>query len=146
MVDLYQVVHGVIAHTGDNLGGGEVVVADNTMTGEGVVLAQRLEQIAEPGGIVIQGAAYETVPKRLPFAYKSLGERELKGFNEPVRVYTVNLGVGVATREPEVQTETDVKADSWYLHNNRMPPGIFIEAGQADLLQFLGAFGLPCEN
>ena len=39
---------------------GEVVVADNTVTGEGIVLAQRLEQLAESGGICIQGAAYET--------------------------------------------------------------------------------------
>ena len=29
---------------------GEVVIADNTVTGEGTVLAQRLEQLAEPGG------------------------------------------------------------------------------------------------
>jgi len=68
---------------------GEVVIADNTITGEGVVLAQRLEQLAEPGGVCIQGAAYETVPKRLAFAYENLGERELKGFDEPVRVYVV---------------------------------------------------------
>ncbi|MDJ0957333.1 MAG: adenylate/guanylate cyclase domain-containing protein [Arenicellales bacterium] len=69
---------------------GEVVVADNTITGEGVVLAQRLEQLAEAGGVCIQGAAYETVPKRLPFHYENLGEHELKGFDEPVRVYTVS--------------------------------------------------------
>ena len=68
---------------------GEVVVADNTVTGEGIVLAQRLEQLAESGGICIQGAAYETVPKRLPFEFESLGERELKGFDELVRVYAV---------------------------------------------------------
>ena len=30
---------------------GEVVIADNTVTGEGVVLAQRLEQWAEPGNV-----------------------------------------------------------------------------------------------
>lgn len=68
---------------------GEVVIADNTITGEGVVLAQRLEQLADPGGVCIQGAAYETVPKRLAFEYESLGERELKGFDEPIRVYAV---------------------------------------------------------
>ena len=68
---------------------GEVVVADNTITGEGIVLAQRLEQLAESGGICVQGAAYETIPKRLPFEYEYLGEQELKGFNEPVRVYAV---------------------------------------------------------
>ena len=59
---------------------GEVVVADDTVTGEGVVLAQRLEQMAKTGGVCIQGAAYETVPKRLPYQYQSLGELEIKGF------------------------------------------------------------------
>ena len=33
-----------------------------------------------------------------------------------------------------IWTETEVHHDSWYLHNGRMPPGIFIESGQADLL------------
>ena len=68
---------------------GEVVVADNTVTGGGIVLAQRLEQLAAPGGVCIQGAAYETLPKRLPFDYQSLGEQQLKGFDETVKVYSV---------------------------------------------------------
>ena len=68
---------------------GEVVVADNTVTGEGIVLAQRLEQLAEPGGVYIQGAAYETVPKRLPFDYEDMGECQVKGFDHPQRVYAV---------------------------------------------------------
>ena len=70
---------------------GEVVVADNTVTGEGIVLAQRLEQLATPGGVCIQGAAYETLPKRLPFEYQSLGEKKLKGFEELIRAYSVKL-------------------------------------------------------
>jgi adenylate cyclase len=53
---------------------GEVVVADGTLTGAGVVLAQRLEQLARPGGVVIQGSVSETVPTRLPFEFDSLGE------------------------------------------------------------------------
>ena len=32
-----------------------------------------------------------------------------------------------------VWTETDVRQDSWFLHDNHVPPGILIEAGQADL-------------
>ena len=81
---------------------GEVVIADDTVTGEGVVLAQRLEQLAESGGVCIQGAAYETVPKRLPFAYEGLGERDLKGFNEPVRVYAVKT-----TNQPMPQRKSE---------------------------------------
>lgn len=80
---------------------GEVIVADNTVTGEGVVLAQRLEQIAEPGGIVIQGATYETLPQRLPFDYEDLGEHHVKGFVKPVRGYRVKLKPGAATPVPE---------------------------------------------
>lgn len=33
-----------------------------------------------------------------------------------------------------IWTETDVKDDSWYLHMGRMPAGIMIESGQADLM------------
>jgi len=68
---------------------GEVVIADQTVTGEGIVLAQRLEQLAEPAGVCIQGAAYETIPKRLPFDFENLGEQVLKGFVEPVKAYLV---------------------------------------------------------
>lgn len=73
---------------------GEVVIGDNTVTGEGVVLAQRLEQLAEPGAVCIQGAVYDTLPKRLPFEYVNMGETSVKGFGEPVRVYSVSALAG----------------------------------------------------
>lgn len=40
-----------------------------------------------------------------------------------------------------VWTETDVRADSWYLQAGRMPAGLMIESGQADLflISWLGA-------
>ncbi len=80
---------------------GEVVIAGNTITGAGVVLAQRLEQLAEPGGVCIQGAAAETVPRRLPFSYQDLGEKPVKGFDQPVRAYAVTLKPGEALPTPE---------------------------------------------
>jgi TolB-like protein len=70
---------------------GEVIIADDTITGNGVVLAQRLEQLSEPGGVVIQCAAYETIPGRFPFEYGDLGEHKVKGFDKPVRVYSAKL-------------------------------------------------------
>jgi len=80
---------------------GEVVVADKTVTGEGVVLAQRIEQLAESGSVCIQGAAYETVPRRLPFDYENLGGQQVKGFDELVRIYRVELKPGQALPHPE---------------------------------------------
>ncbi len=39
-----------------------------------------------------------------------------------------SMGTGV------IWTETDVREDAWYLHEGRMPAGVMIEAGQADLM------------
>jgi hypothetical protein len=68
-----------------------VVIADNTVTGAGVVLAQRVEQLANPGGLCITSAIHEALPKRMPFDLENLGEQTLKGFDDLVRVYRVEL-------------------------------------------------------
>jgi hypothetical protein len=70
---------------------GEVVIADNTVTGAGVVLAQRVEQLADPGGLCITSAIHEALPKRMPFDLENLGEQTLKGFDDSIRVYRVEL-------------------------------------------------------
>ncbi len=81
---------------------GEVVIADNTITGAGVVLAQRLEQLATPGGVVTQGSVSETLPDRMPFEFESLGEQMLKGFEQPVRAFVARLQPGKELPAPEV--------------------------------------------
>ncbi len=45
-------------------------------------------------------------------------------------------------------TETDITADSWYLHQGRMPAGVLIEAGQADLMliSYMGVDFLNCSE
>jgi adenylate cyclase len=80
---------------------GEVVIADNTITGAGVVLAQRLEQLADSGGVVVQGAVSETVPTRMPYDFESLGEQLLKGFDQPVRAFSVKLKSGEELPVPD---------------------------------------------
>ena len=88
---------------------GEVIIADDTITGEGVVLAQRLEQLSKPGAVVIQGAAYETIPGRFPFEYGDLGEHLVKGFDKPVRVYSASM-----------KPDTDIPQPGPLVHNNRI--------------------------
>ena len=80
---------------------GEVVIAGHTVTGEGTVLAQRLEQLAAPGGVCIQGATYDAVPKRLPFTYQGLGVCKLKGYDEPILAYSVHTQNEVVTMPPQ---------------------------------------------
>ena len=84
---------------------GEVVIADGTITGTGVVLAQRLEQLAEAGGVVVQGAVAETVPTRMPYDFASLGEQTLKGFEQPVQAFSASLRPGTELPGVEI-TET----------------------------------------
>ena len=80
---------------------GEVVIADNTLTGAGVVLAQRVEQLSRSGGVCITAAIHESIPKRLPFEQADMGDRQVKGFDEPVRVYGVELGAGALVPPPQ---------------------------------------------
>ena len=80
---------------------GEVIIADNTITGAGVVLAQRLEQLSESGGVVVQGSVFETVPTRMPFEFDYLGEQALKGFDNSVRTFSVRLQSGGNLPAPE---------------------------------------------
>jgi 3-hydroxymyristoyl/3-hydroxydecanoyl-(acyl carrier protein) dehydratase/1-acyl-sn-glycerol-3-phosphate acyltransferase len=57
------------------------------------------------------------------------------------RVLGIDAEAGAVGQKGVIWTETDVTPDAWYLHAGRMPTGVLIEAGQADLLlvSYLGA-------
>jgi adenylate cyclase len=80
---------------------GEVIFADGQVTGAGVVLAQRVEQLAEPGGLCITAAIHEALPRHMPFDRHDLGEQDVKGFEDPVRVYRVALRSEAIVPAPE---------------------------------------------
>ena len=92
---------------------GEVVIADSTVTGAGVVLAQRVEQLAEPGGLCITSAVQEALPNRMPFSIESLGEQALKGFEDHVRVYRVQLSSGELVPPPQPKSHQKASPKSW---------------------------------
>jgi adenylate cyclase len=92
---------------------GEVIIADNTVTGAGVVLAQRVEQLAEPGGLCITAALHESLPRRMPFVLEDLGEQVLKGFDDPVHVYRVELSPGALIPPPQQKNERENSQKPW---------------------------------
>jgi adenylate cyclase len=79
---------------------GEVVIADNTVTGAGVVQAQRVEQLANSGGVCITTAIHEALSRRMPINLEDLGEQVLKGFDHPIGVYRVELIPGESLPTP----------------------------------------------
>ena len=94
---------------------GEVVMGDNTVTGAGVVLAQRIEQLAEPGSLCITAALHEALPNRMPFDLENIGEKALKGFDDPVRVYRVELSSGASIPPPQQENQPKSSQNSWHL-------------------------------
>jgi TolB-like protein/class 3 adenylate cyclase len=75
----------IVLRIGVNLG--DVVVEGSDLYGEGVNIAARLEGIAEPGGILISGTAYDHIRNKVKAGFDDLGPQSLKNIVEPVRAY-----------------------------------------------------------
>ena len=73
---------------------GDVVEeSDGDLMGDGVNIAARLEGIAEPGAICLSEDAYRQVKGRLDLAVTDLGPTQLKNIAEPIRVYSLEVGM-----------------------------------------------------
>jgi TolB-like protein/class 3 adenylate cyclase len=78
---------------------GDVVEeSDGDLMGDGVNIAARLEGICKPGAICLSEQAYWQVKSRLDLAVSDLGPTELKNIAEPVRVYSVQVGLSVQAK------------------------------------------------
>jgi class 3 adenylate cyclase len=78
---------------------GDVVEeADGDLMGDGVNIAARLEGICAPGAICLSEDAYRQVKGRLDLAVSDLGPTRLKNIAEPIRVYSLDVGVAAASK------------------------------------------------
>jgi adenylate cyclase len=68
---------------------GDVIVEDDDIYGDGVNVAARLEGLAEAGGVLLAGTAYDQIKKKMDVGFAFLGEQQVKNIVEPVRVYRV---------------------------------------------------------
>jgi adenylate cyclase len=73
--------------------GGVVEESDGDLMGDGVNIAARLEGIAQPGAICLSEDAYRQVRARLDLEVNDLGATQLKNIVEPVRVYSLQVGL-----------------------------------------------------
>ena len=78
---------------------GDILIEpDGDIYGDGVNVAARLEQIADPGAICISGGVYEVVRDKLAIAFEDRGEQQVKNIARPIRVYAL---AGAAPRHSE---------------------------------------------
>ena len=66
----------IAVRIGINLG--EVIVEGDDRYGEGVNVAARLEQLADPGGICVSGKVATEVEKKLAFGFEPMGSHQVK--------------------------------------------------------------------
>jgi adenylate cyclase len=75
---------------------GDIIIEDDDIYGDGVNIAARLEGLAEPGGIVISGTAFDHAKNKVKAGFRFLGPQPVKNIPEPVRAYRVLLDPATA--------------------------------------------------
>ncbi len=75
---------------------GDVIREGENIYGDGVNIAERVQGLADGGGICISGTAYDQVENKLGLGYKYLGEQAVKNIAKPVRVYRVAIATPAA--------------------------------------------------
>jgi TolB-like protein/class 3 adenylate cyclase/cytochrome c-type biogenesis protein CcmH/NrfG len=79
----------IVLRVGVNLG--DVIVEGGDLYGDGVIIAVRLEAMAEPGGVCLAGSVQEQVGTKLPLTFDDLGPCEVKNIAKPVRAFHVRF-------------------------------------------------------
>jgi len=76
---------------------GDVMVDGSDIFGDGVNIAARLQELAEPGGIVVSAPVYDQVHNKLSVGFDCLGQQQLKNV-APVTSYRVTIGGAASWR------------------------------------------------
>ncbi|NKB54452.1 MAG: tetratricopeptide repeat protein [Rhizobiaceae bacterium] len=76
---------GIILRIGINLG--DIITQNDDIFGDGVNIAARLEQLAEPGGICVSSVVNESIGSRIEEVFHDGGEVTVKNIDRPLRVF-----------------------------------------------------------
>ena len=82
---------------------GDVIREGENLYGDGVNIAERVQSLADGGGICISGTAFDQVENKLGLGYEYLGERSVKNIAKPVRVYRVQEKPGPIPPHPPIE-------------------------------------------
>jgi adenylate cyclase len=83
---------------------GDVIVQDDTIFGDGVNVAARLQGMAQPGGICISQLARDHLLDKATYAFEDLGFLSLKNIIRPVQAFTLRSGSNDRERDEPPQS------------------------------------------
>jgi adenylate cyclase len=66
---------------------GDVAVEDGDLFGDGVNIAARLQEVADPNGVAISEGAHRELSGRLDLPFEDVGEKALKNIKQTVRIW-----------------------------------------------------------
>ncbi|MEN8250762.1 MAG: adenylate/guanylate cyclase domain-containing protein [Bacteroidota bacterium] len=94
---------------------GDVVQDGDSVYGEGVNIAARIEGLADPSSVCISRGAYDHVKNKLKLGYEFIGEHAVKNIKDPVRVYKVLMDPDDAGKRIGERTRPLTKKWIWPL-------------------------------
>lgn len=113
---------------------GDVMIDGEDIYGDGVNVASRLQEMAEPGGIVVSGAVHDFAHKQLAVGFEFMGEQKVKSIVEPVKSYSVNMTrrnappeeppEPIRFREEDAFSKVGKRADRWHNWLLAQPKGV----------------------
>jgi adenylate cyclase len=86
---------------------GDILHKDDRIYGDGVNIAARIENLADPGGICISRGVYEQIDGKLEIGFSDLGPHRVKNIKNPVNIHKVLIDPGDAValgRAPKAKT------------------------------------------
>jgi adenylate cyclase len=100
-----------------------VIREGESIYGDGVNIAARLESLSEAGGLCISGTAFDQVRNKVDLGYKYLGEQTVKNIALPVRVYKVLMEPEAAGK---VIGEKKAKPRQWQMATMGLVIGVIV--------------------
>ena len=113
---------------------GDVIEEGDSIYGDGVNIAARLEALADPGGICISESAYQQIENKLPLKYEYLGEHQVKNIAKPVRVYKAQIEPEAAPKQVPIEKKP---GRSWLFRGAIIGAILVVIAGAITLYQFV---------
>jgi hypothetical protein len=87
---------------------GDVIIEGDDIYGNGVNIAARLQEMAEPGGICISGTVFEQIEGKVGHHFIDLGTQHVKNISRPVHVFGDFARVMTKARESKSRPFLDV--------------------------------------
>jgi TolB-like protein/tetratricopeptide (TPR) repeat protein len=77
---------------------GDVLDDGGALYGDGVNIAARLQELAQPGSLFVSGTVFDQIEGKLPLSFRYLGEQTVKNMPRAVRTYALATGEEAAAK------------------------------------------------